>query len=240
MQRIVDGIHQFRREKFPEQKTMFERIANKQQEPMALFITCSDSRFNPNLITTTEPGDLFLLRNAGNIIPPYGAAQGGEGATIEYAVAVLGIRHIIVCGHSNCGAMNALLNPAAVGDLPAVAEWFTYAEATRRVVKERYGHLKGKEFERAVIEENVLVQLNNLSTHPYVTARLANGDVKIYGWYYEIETGTVFEFDQASAMFKPLTHVAHEVMPFCINNGRNGKKPSSLHDASMLTLAGAK
>ena len=78
MQRIVDGIHQFRREKFPEQKTMFERIANKQQEPMALFITCSDSRFNPNLITTTEPGDLFLLRNAGNIIPPYGAAQGGE------------------------------------------------------------------------------------------------------------------------------------------------------------------
>ena len=112
MDKILDGVRRFRDTVFAEQRSLFERLARK-QDPQALFITCSDSRINPNLITSTEPGDLFILRNAGNIIPPYGAANGGEGATIEYAIAVLGVRHIIVCGHSHCGAMQALLTPAA-------------------------------------------------------------------------------------------------------------------------------
>src|SRR5690349_13003440 len=131
MQRIVRGVHKFREKVFGNQKEFFERLAAKQQTPDALFITCSDSRVDPNLLTQTEPGTLFLLRNAGNIVPPYGSAYGGASATIEYALAVLGVRHVIVCGHSHCGAMKALLRPESVHDLPAVAQWFRYAEATR-------------------------------------------------------------------------------------------------------------
>src|SRR3954469_10809519 len=108
MDKILDGVRRFRDTVFAEQRTLFERLA-RQQAPQALFITCSDSRIDPNLITQSEPGDLFILRNAGNLIPPYGAASGGEGATIEYAVAVLEIPNIIVCGHTRCGAMSALI-----------------------------------------------------------------------------------------------------------------------------------
>jgi carbonic anhydrase len=218
MERILRGVHQFQNTIYPDQQPLFEMLAEKTQRPMALFITCADSRVNPNLITQTEPGDLFLLRNAGNLVPPYGTG-GGEGATIEYAVGVLGIRHVIVCGHSHCGAMRALLDPDSVRELPAVSQWFTHAEATRRVVKERYGHLSGDEFMRAVIEENVLMQLNNVCTHPYVTAGLARGDVRLYGWYYEIETGRVLEFNQDALAFEPLGLVPRPVMPFGIRGG---------------------
>src|SRR5215216_3133599 len=131
MRKIIQGIRQFQTTIFPEQRELFKQLGEKQQNPLALFITCSDSRINPNLITQTEPGDLFLLRNAGNIIPPYGAANGGEGATVEYAVSVLKMRNIIVCGHYGCGAMHFLMRQSTMGDLPAVRAWFSHAEATR-------------------------------------------------------------------------------------------------------------
>ncbi|HTE17721.1 MAG TPA: carbonic anhydrase, partial [Armatimonadota bacterium] len=139
MQKLIQGLHDFQANIFSSQRELFERLAHG-QSPDALFITCSDSRINPNLITQTEPGELFILRNAGNIIPPHGAANGGEGATIEYAVAALGVRDIIVCGHSHCGAMNGLLNLDSLGELPAVRQWLTHAEATRRIAKENYEH----------------------------------------------------------------------------------------------------
>src|SRR4051812_3852649 len=129
MHKLVEGIRNFQRHVFPAQRHWFERLAAKVQTPQALLITCSDSRINPNLLTQTEPGDLFLLRNAGNIVPAYGAANGGEGATIEYAVSVLGIRNLIICGHSNCGAMEALLRGDGIQHLPAVAAWFAHAES---------------------------------------------------------------------------------------------------------------
>src|SRR5947208_16582436 len=135
MQKLVEGIHHFQANIFRSQRELFERLAHGQQ-PDALFITCSDSRINPNLITHTEPGDLFILRNAGNIIPPYGAANGGEGATIEYAVAGLGVQDIIICGHSHCGAMKGLLAPEGLQDLPVFAAWLSHAEATRWSVRE--------------------------------------------------------------------------------------------------------
>ena len=122
MQKLVQGIHHFQ---------------------STLFITCSDSRINPNLITHTEPGDLFILRNAGNIIPPHGAANGGEGATIEFAVAGLGVQDIIVCGHSHCGAMKGLLHPESLTDMPAITAWLSHAEATRRIMREKYADRTG-------------------------------------------------------------------------------------------------
>jgi carbonic anhydrase len=202
MQKLIEGLHHFQSSIFSTQRELFERLA-RGQNPETLFITCSDSRINPNLLTQTEPGDLFILRNAGNIIPPYGAANGGEGATIEYAVDALGVREIIVCGHSHCGAMQAILNPDSLKDLPQTALWLGHAEATRRIMRQNYEHLEGAALLTATVEENVLVQLENLRTHPAVAARLARGELSLHGWVYKIETGQVFDYDPETGQFVP-------------------------------------
>ena len=167
MQKLIQGIHQFQREDFLPLQGLFEQLA-KGQNPETLFITCSDSRIDPNLLTRSKPGDLFILRNAGNIVPPHGAANGGEAATIEYAVAALGVKDIIICGHSHCGAMQGLLQPEQVASLPAVSSWLSHAETTRRIIRDNYGYLDGERLLTATVEENVLVQLENLRTHPAV------------------------------------------------------------------------
>ncbi len=204
MQKILDGVRRFRSTVFYEQQALFERLARK-QAPQALFITCSDSRINPNLITQTEPGDLFLLRNAGNIVPPYGAASGGEGATIEYAISVLKLQHVIICGHKHCGAIHALLHSDKARDLPAVRAWFSHAETTRRIVRENYAHLEGEALESVAVAQNVLAQIENLKTHPSVAAALARGELSVYGWVYTIETGEVQGYDAALKRFVALT-----------------------------------
>jgi carbonic anhydrase len=203
MQKLVDGIHHFQANIFSSQRVLFERLA-RGQEPQALFITCSDSRINPNLITHTEPGDLFILRNAGNIIPPYGAATGGETATIEYAISALGVKDVVVCGHSLCGAMTGLLQPESVAHLPAVARWLDHAEATRRIMNDKYKHLTGPARLTGCVQENVLVQIENLRTHPSVAAGLACGKLKLHGWVYKIETGEIFAYDPENAQFQPV------------------------------------
>ena len=203
MQKLVDGIHHFQATAFTSEREFFERLAHG-QSPETLFITCSDSRINPNLLTNTRPGELFILRNAGNIVPPHGAANGGEGATIEYAVAALGVRDIVVCGHSHCGAMKGLVAPEGLDELPAVRAWLGHAEATRRIMRENYGHLEGPALVTATVQENVLAQLENLRTHPAVAARLARGALHLHGWVYKIETGEVFSYDPASGQFGPI------------------------------------
>ncbi len=207
MLKLITGLHHFQSEIFLSHKELFERLAQG-QTPDALFITCSDSRINPNLITQTSPGDLFILRNAGNIIPPYGAANGGEGATIEFAVAGLGVQDIIVCGHSLCGAMKGLLNPEELRDMPTVAAWLSHAEATRRIVKENYTDLNDEQLLNVAMQENVLVQLDNLRTHPAVSVRLSRGELNLHGWTYKIETGEVFSYQPGEGQFLPLTEVA--------------------------------
>lgn len=203
MQKIIKGIHDFQANIFRPQKEFFRDLADG-QEPLALFITCSDSRINPNLLTQTEPGELFILRNAGNIVPPYGASNGGEGATIEFAVAALGIQDVIVCGHSHCGAMKGLLHPGLLDDAPAMKSWLLHCESTRRIMRDKYQHLTGANLLTATVEENVLVQLENLRTHPSVAAGLARGRLKLHGWVYKIETGQVFAFDPESHQFLPI------------------------------------
>src|SRR3990172_3985534 len=165
MQKLIDGIHHFQANIFSRHRGLFESLVEG-QSPLALFITCSDSRINPNLITQTEPGELFILRNAGNIVPPYSAAGSGEAATIEFAVSALGVQDVIVCGHTPCGAMGALLDRQGRDHLPAMAQWLGHAEATRRIMQEQYGHLTDDARRTAAVEENVLVQLENLRTHP--------------------------------------------------------------------------
>jgi carbonic anhydrase len=200
MQKLVDGIHQFQTHIFRSQQEFFERLADG-QAPLALFVTCSDSRVNPNLITQTAPGELFILRNMGNIVPPFGASGGGEGATIEYAVEVLGIQDIIICGHSRCGAMAALLGPDLRSQYPSVAGWLSHADATRRILRDKYGGLEGDRLLSAAVQENVLVQIENLRTHPAVASGLACGRLKLHGWVYKIETGEVFGYQPTEEQF---------------------------------------
>ncbi len=204
MHTLVDGIRYFQQEVLPAKLGLFQRLAEGQQ-PVALFITCSDSRINPNLITQTEPGELFILRNAGNIVPAHGAANGGEGATIEFAVVVLGISDIIVCGHSHCGAMKGLLHPESLKQMPTVAAWLSHTQATRRVAGQKYADLPPDALLNVTIQENVLVQLENLRTHPAVAAALASDHLKLHGWVYKIETGQVLAYAPEVGRFVSLT-----------------------------------
>lgn len=204
MEKLVKGFLRFRNEVFEEKRTLFSSLSS-QQSPRALFITCSDSRVDPTLLTQTDPGELFILRNAGNLVPPYGAMLGSSTATIEYAMAVLKVPHIIVCGHTDCGVMKALLNPEQVQDLPAVRAWMEQAETTRRIMREHYPDCTDDQ-ERliATIQENVRSQLDNLRTHPSVALRLRQGEVALHGWVYSISTGDVWVHDFKSEHFVPL------------------------------------
>lgn len=213
VERLKEGIHSFRQSHFHRLEGLFQKLAES-QNPDALFITCSDSRIDPNLLTQSLPGDLFILRNAGNIVPPYGVGSGGEAATIDFAVAVLGVRNVVVCGHSSCGAMKALLDPAPVQHLPALAAWLDRAEATRQIVRDNYGDLSGERLLSVTIEENVLVQLDNLRTFPSVASRLARGDLSLHGWVYRFETGEVFAFDPAAGQFVPIAEYRSQAGAF--------------------------
>ncbi|OYW20872.1 MAG: carbonate dehydratase [Planctomycetales bacterium 12-60-4] len=203
MQHLIDGIHHFQRESFLPLQKLFERLAEG-QHPDTLFITCSDSRIDPTLLTNAQPGELFILRNAGNIIPPHGAGNGGEAATVEFAVSVLSVKDIIICGHSHCGAMRGLLHPESLASLPDVSSWLSHAEMTRRIISDNYSDLDGEALLTATIEENVLVQLENLRTLPAVGSRLVKGDIHLHGWVYIIETGKVFAYDVESGQFVKL------------------------------------
>lgn len=203
MDKLVRGVGRFRRDVFAANRAVYRRLADGQQ-PHTLFVTCSDSRLDPEALTQSGPGDIFVLRNAGNLVPPFGAERGGAAAAVEYAVAGLGVRHVVVCGHTGCGAMRALLEPSAVADLPATARWLQHAEATRRIVDGRNGHASFADRWDATAEVNVLVQLENLRTHPAVAAALTHGRLLMYGWVFNLRTGEVRNFDPVAGRFVPL------------------------------------
>jgi carbonic anhydrase len=204
MQKLVQGIHQFQTQVFRSHRELFERLEKQDQSPETLFITCSDSRISPNLITQTQPGELFILRNVGNLVPPY-ENLGSTAAGIEFAVASLQVKDIIVCGHSNCGAMKALLEPEQLGELPATKAWLAHARKTERIMWERYGHLQGNQLLHATVEENVLVQVENLRAHPSVAKAVTNGMLRLHAWVYKIETGEVFAFDPERGQYESVT-----------------------------------
>lgn len=207
MRKIIQGIQQFQSSVFDSRKPLFEKLANGQQ-PEALFITCSDSRIDPNLLTQTEPGELFIMRNAGNIVPPHNVTGSSEAATIEYAVSVLKVDDIIICGHSHCGAMGGLLNPSSLDGLDAVKEVLKHAKETEERVREKFGNLEGEARLTAAVEQNVLVQLEHLKTHPSVAAAIERGDLNLNGWTYTFETGEVRAYDPQQSQFVPLQDVA--------------------------------
>ncbi|CAD5106694.1 carbonic anhydrase [Zestomonas carbonaria] len=199
---IVEGFQRFRQEVFPQQAALFKKLAHE-QTPRAMFITCADSRIVPELITQSAPGDLFVTRNVGNVVPPYGQMNGGVSTAIEFAVMALGVHHIIICGHSDCGAMKAVLDPQTLERMPTVKAWLRHAEVAKTVVAENCCS-SGRDTYEVLTEENVVAQLDHLRTHPSVAARLASGQLFIHGWVYDIETSEIRAYDAEEGCFLPL------------------------------------
>jgi carbonic anhydrase len=195
--RFLRGVSRFQKHVYPEHQDLFERLALGQR-PEALFITCADSRIDPCMLTQTKPGELFICRVIGNIVPPYPDALGGVSATVEYAVGVLRVPEVVICGHTDCGVMKGALHPEALAAYPNVTAWLRYAQVERRESE------PSAEFVLALTEHNVVAQLKNLRSHPAVAARLKEGDLALHGWIYHIGTGTVTAFDEPSRQFLPL------------------------------------
>ncbi|MBB3101766.1 carbonic anhydrase [Azomonas macrocytogenes] len=204
LQQIIDGFKRFRQDVFPGQEELFKKLA-KAQSPRAMFITCADSRIVPELITQSSPGDLFVTRNVGNVVPPYGQMNGGVSTAIEYAVLALGVKHIIICGHSDCGAMKAVLHPESLDGMPTVKAWLRHAEVAKTVVAQHDYHECGHESQLGFLtEENVVAQLDHLRTHPSVASRISSGQLFIHGWVYSIETSEIKAYDAERGRFLPL------------------------------------
>ncbi|TGB15649.1 carbonic anhydrase [Streptomyces sp. MZ04] len=187
---LTEGVTRFRRDVYPAKAELFAALAATHR-PTALFISCSDARVVPELITQSEPGELFVIRTAGNLVPAHTPGSDGVAASIEYAVAVLGVTAIVVCGHSACGAMTALAENHDLTAAPAIADWLRHADASRARVTAETGERKVD----ALVRENVRAQLANLATHPSVARALAAQTLTLHGWVYDIPTGTVEELD---------------------------------------------
>ncbi|MET0240032.1 MAG: carbonic anhydrase [Sphingobium sp.] len=204
MNELIGRVFSFEKTVFPGSSELYGKLSSQGQFPKALMISCADSRVVPELIMQAEPGDLFVCRNAGNIVPPYATQNGGVSSTVEYAVMALGVRDIIVCGHSDCGAMKAVANPAGLDAMPNVAAWLRHSTAAQTVVNTAYPELDGKDRVHAISLENVVAQLNHLRTHPSVAAAIARGEMSLHGWFVDIHAGVILGLDGETGRFQPL------------------------------------
>jgi len=203
MQEIINGVRTFQRDVYPQYRELLEKLAAG-QSPVAMVITCSDSRVDPFLFTQAEPGRLFVLRNAGNIVPKYDGLVGGVTATIEFAVVGLKVPNIIVCGHSQCGAIHGLLHPESLKNMPHVANWLEHHSDAVRDMMARTGHLGADDEMQHAVDANVLVQLEHLRAQPCVTEALAENRITLHGWVYDIVTGEVRAYSTSDERFAAL------------------------------------
>ncbi|MCW1383417.1 carbonic anhydrase [Novosphingobium sp. KCTC 2891] len=204
MNELIGRVFSFEKTVFPNSSELFGKLASEGQEPKALMISCADSRIVPEQIMQAQPGDLFVCRNAGNMVPSYATMNGGVSSTVEYAVVALGVRDIIVCGHSDCGAMKALAAPEAPEGMPNVVAWLRHGAAAEYVVSSCSPHLEGAERVRAIALENVIAQIAHLRTHPSVAAAIARGEMALHGWFVDISAGQVLGLDGDTGQFVPL------------------------------------
>lgn len=204
MQKLVKGIHSFQRGFFASHRDLFKQLAETGQRPETLFITCSDSRVDPNLITNSQPGELFIVRNVGNVVPTRDL-PGGTAAAIQYAVEVLNVQNIILCGHTQCGALKAILEPESVTHLEYVSRWVKSTISVKNVIEEKYAHLDGEAKLTAAIQENVLAQLEHLREYPFVADRMDAGKLHVNGWIFDVGRGEVFDYDPEYGEFLSLS-----------------------------------
>lgn len=205
MKKIVEGVLRFKEEVYPQHLGLFKELSSG-QSPEVLMITCADSRVDPGMITQAHPGELFICRNAGNIVPPHSNHTGGMTASIEYAVGVLKVSEIVICGHTDCGAMKGVMNPEPLReDLPHVCNWLSHSKAAVHVAREKTSEEDKTEFLKSVTEQNVLLQLQHLKTHPLVAAGVAAGRIRLHGWIYDIEHGEILAYNEDKDAFVALS-----------------------------------
>ena len=211
LDRLKQGLLTFRTEIYPGREEAYRKAASEPQQPHTLVITCADSRIDPEALTQSGPGEIFVTRNIGNMVPAYGEMLGGVSAVIEYAVSALKVQHVVICGHSDCGAMKGLLHPEAVESLPTVKRWLTNGKAALSVAESIYGagdHTGSKAGEGllpVLTEQNVLMQLAHLKTHPSVAGGLARGELTVSGWVYDIGSGEVRIAEDGASSFHPVS-----------------------------------
>jgi carbonic anhydrase len=201
--RLLTGLRSFREEIYPERKDAYKQLIREGQKPHALFITCADSRIDPELLTRSGPGEIFVLRNIGNLVPAYGEMLGGVSAVIEYSVLALSVSQVVICGHTDCGAMKGLLHPDKVVKMPTVKSWLKNGEAALSIVQAKATAKDEHHALEQLIEENVLLQMSHLRTHPSIAGKVAQGTLAVAGWVYDIEHGTVRIFDEDRSKFVP-------------------------------------
>jgi len=205
LEKLKEGVRRFRADVYPEREQMYARAATETQRPHTLFIACADARVDPNEITQSNPGEVFVLRNIGNMVPAYGEMMGGNSAVIEFAVNALKVNHIVICGHTDCGAMKALLQPDSVKNMPTVTSWLSTAHAALTVAQTLHKKTEWKrELLRVLTEQNVLLQLQHLKTHPSVAGAMAMGELTVSGWVYDIGKGQVSIAEDGQRVFIPL------------------------------------
>ena len=199
VQRLIEGVHRFHADEFGKHRELFQRLAAEGQNPHTLFITCSDSRVLAELITQSQPGDLFVVKNVGNLVPPseVSGSTNSTAAAIEFAIEVLEVRDVVVCGHSQCGAVRALMNGVPYPDrMRHVQRWLSIADSVRTTVREKYAHVTDPAEQLHIAEEeNVLFALDNLRTYPGVRRRLAEGSLYLHAWFFKIATGELFVYN---------------------------------------------
>ena len=205
LEQLKDGVRRFRRDVYAPNADVYARAGSEAQRPHTLFITCADSRIEPNEITQTGPGEVFVTRNIGNLVPAYGEMLGGVSAVIEFAVSGLHVKHIVVCGHSDCGAMKALLQPDSVKSMPTVTSWLTNARAALSVSDTLHQKAEWRRDKLQLLtEQNVLLQLQHLKTHPSVAGAIAMGELTVSGWVYDIGKGQVSICEDGQREFVPV------------------------------------
>ena len=199
---LEQGVKRFKRDGFRKNRALFRKLA-KIQSPRVLFITCADSRVVPSLITQTRPGDLFVERNPGNIVPIYSRNAVGVSASVEYAVDVLKVEHVVVCGHSDCGAVKGILHPDKLASVPAVKRWLTYGNRSRQMLMRRGAGLPEHRQLELLTQLNVIVQIEHLKTHPSVARRLRQRKLALHGWVYRIHDGEILQLHPRTGEFLP-------------------------------------
>lgn len=201
IEKLKEGLHKFLHNVHASERELFEQLG-RGQAPRVLFITCADSRIAPSLITQTKPGELFVLRNVANIVPPASADEESEAAVVEYAVSALKVDDVIVCGHTQCGGIQAVLDPSKVAELPAVRGWLRHAAS---LDPDELVELQGEERLMAAVEHNVITQLSNLHTHPAIASAMDAGRLNLHGWVYDVGAGNVTAFDSDRDAFVPIS-----------------------------------
>ena len=200
--KLKEGILEFQRDVYPARQEEYEIAARYPQKPHTLLITCADSRIDPETLTQSATGEIFVARNIGNMVPAYGEMMGGVSAVIEYAVDALKVSHAVICGHTDCGAMKGILASAgALDEMPTVKSWLRNADAAKRVASTIDD---GPPSLHTMTEQNVLLQMQHLRTHPSVAGAIARGALTVSGWVYDIARGDVRIFNQDEGRFVSL------------------------------------